>query len=232
MDCSLPGSSLHGIFQAKLLEWVAISYSRGSSHRKGQTRILGLLHWQADSLSLSPLGSPPLANHQSGSVSCLNLWSQLEMFFLSASLLQQHRPLCCSFSPANTFHPQSLCPWCFLCLELCHPEGHETCFPLYFLQIFLQMPPNQWGHPRLFSYSALFFCVTLSPPDVRKSICLGAYMCFPNQNVSWRGGQTFLCSLQCPQFPKHNIPSEIVLDWMNKLAQSVEHETLNLKVVG
>ena len=27
MDCSLPGSSVHGIFQAKVLEWVAISFS-------------------------------------------------------------------------------------------------------------------------------------------------------------------------------------------------------------
>ena len=32
MDCSLPGSSVHGIFQARILEWVTISTSRGSSH--------------------------------------------------------------------------------------------------------------------------------------------------------------------------------------------------------
>ena len=31
IDCSPPGSSIHGIFQARILEWVAISYSRGSS---------------------------------------------------------------------------------------------------------------------------------------------------------------------------------------------------------
>ena len=31
MDCSLPGSSTHGIFQARVLEWVAVSFSRGSS---------------------------------------------------------------------------------------------------------------------------------------------------------------------------------------------------------
>ena len=31
MDCSLPGSSIHGIFQARVLEWVAISFSRGFS---------------------------------------------------------------------------------------------------------------------------------------------------------------------------------------------------------
>ena len=30
MDCSLPGSSVHGIFHARTLEWVVISYSRGS----------------------------------------------------------------------------------------------------------------------------------------------------------------------------------------------------------
>ena len=30
MDCSLPGSSVHGIFQAIFLEWIAISFSRGS----------------------------------------------------------------------------------------------------------------------------------------------------------------------------------------------------------
>ena len=28
MDCSLPGSSVHGIFQARVLEWIAISFSR------------------------------------------------------------------------------------------------------------------------------------------------------------------------------------------------------------
>ena len=28
MDCSLPGSSVHGVFQARVLEWVAIAFSR------------------------------------------------------------------------------------------------------------------------------------------------------------------------------------------------------------
>ena len=31
MDCSLPGSSVHEIFQAKVLEWIAISFSKESS---------------------------------------------------------------------------------------------------------------------------------------------------------------------------------------------------------
>ena len=40
MGCSLPGSSAHGIFQARILEWVAIPFSRGSSQ---QTDLNGLL---------------------------------------------------------------------------------------------------------------------------------------------------------------------------------------------
>ena len=39
MDCNLPGSSIHGIFQARVLEWVAISFSRGSSRSRDQTRV-------------------------------------------------------------------------------------------------------------------------------------------------------------------------------------------------
>ena len=39
MDFSLPGSSVHGIFQARILEWVAISFSRGSSQPRDRTRV-------------------------------------------------------------------------------------------------------------------------------------------------------------------------------------------------
>ena len=39
MCYSLPGSSVHGILQARILEWVAISFSRGSSKLRDQTRI-------------------------------------------------------------------------------------------------------------------------------------------------------------------------------------------------
>ena len=39
VDCSLPGSFLHGILQARILEWVAISFSRGSSLTRDQTGV-------------------------------------------------------------------------------------------------------------------------------------------------------------------------------------------------
>ena len=39
IDCSPPDSSVYVIFQARILEWVAISYLRGSSPPRDQTRI-------------------------------------------------------------------------------------------------------------------------------------------------------------------------------------------------
>ena len=42
MDSSLPGSSDYGILQARVLEWVAISFSRGSSWPRDQTQVSGI----------------------------------------------------------------------------------------------------------------------------------------------------------------------------------------------
>ena len=42
-DCSLPGSSVHGILQTRILEWAAMPSSRGSSQPRDQTHALGLL---------------------------------------------------------------------------------------------------------------------------------------------------------------------------------------------
>ena len=39
MDCSLSGFSVHGIFQARVLEWMAISFFRGSSRHRNRTRV-------------------------------------------------------------------------------------------------------------------------------------------------------------------------------------------------
>ena len=54
MDYSPPSSSVHGILQAKILEWVAIPFSRGSSQPRDQTQSSAL---QAD-YCLSHKGSP------------------------------------------------------------------------------------------------------------------------------------------------------------------------------
>ena len=54
MDCSLLGSSVHGIFQARVLEWVAISVSRGSSRPKDRTQVSRI----AGTLPSEPRGKP------------------------------------------------------------------------------------------------------------------------------------------------------------------------------
>ena len=56
MDCSPPDSSVHGILQARILEWVAISSFKGIFPAQGSILcLLRFLHWQVDSL---PLGKP------------------------------------------------------------------------------------------------------------------------------------------------------------------------------
>ena len=55
MDCSLPGSSVHGIFQARVLEWVAISFSRDLPDPGIKSKSPTL---QADALLSEPSGKP------------------------------------------------------------------------------------------------------------------------------------------------------------------------------
>ena len=70
MDYSLPGSPVHGILQARILEWVAISCSRGSSQPRD------LLNWQVESLPLSHLGSSKGENFHVGKKMQFNFNSQ------------------------------------------------------------------------------------------------------------------------------------------------------------
>ena len=58
MDSSPPGTSVHGILQARVLEWIAVPSSRESSPPRDRTCVLPLLHWQAGSLPVEPPGKP------------------------------------------------------------------------------------------------------------------------------------------------------------------------------
>ena len=59
IDDSLPGSPVHGILQARVLEWVAISFSKRSSQSRDQNpHLLDFVHWQAGSSLVVPLGKP------------------------------------------------------------------------------------------------------------------------------------------------------------------------------
>ena len=54
-DCSLPGSSVHGILQARILEWVAVPFSREPSQHRDRTQVS---HTAVDSLPSEPPGKP------------------------------------------------------------------------------------------------------------------------------------------------------------------------------
>ena len=62
MDCSLPGFSVYGICQARILEWVAISFSRGIFPTQGLN--LGLPHGRQILYHLNHQGSPTHLKHR------------------------------------------------------------------------------------------------------------------------------------------------------------------------
>ena len=73
-DCSLPGFSVLGILQARIMEWVAIPFSRGSSQPRDQSWVSCLLQWQADSL-------PPEAHYWLYATIKNALWEILQRFW-------------------------------------------------------------------------------------------------------------------------------------------------------
>ena len=108
IDWSPPGSSVHRILQARILEWVAISFSRGSSQSRDWTRISCVyLHWQVGSLPLAPPGKP---------VSWMTCF-QTANRHLCPTLLNQRGVF--PFSPSHQKPP--LFP--FVCLGLCWPQA-------------------------------------------------------------------------------------------------------------
>ena len=81
MDCSPPVSSVHEVSQVRTLHWVVISFSRGIFPTQGSNPCL--LHWQADSLSLSHQGNPAyiLISAQISDLWLLKLWENKSVLF-------------------------------------------------------------------------------------------------------------------------------------------------------
>ena len=75
MNCSPPGSSVHGIFQARILEWVAVPFCRGSSWPRDRPGSPVAPALQADSLMLSHWRSPQESESKVKSFSCVQLFA-------------------------------------------------------------------------------------------------------------------------------------------------------------
>ena len=110
MDCSLPGSSVHEISQARILEWVAISCSRGSSQPRGGAQVSCIGRWILHRQRHLESPFQPLvikrsfaSSHPVGSV-----WKEREKLHHIQNFLSSYRlTLCCLVSKS--------------CLTLCDP---------------------------------------------------------------------------------------------------------------
>ena len=115
MDHSPPGSSVHGISLARLLEWVAISYSRESSRPRDRIHVVSCVSTlQADSLPLSYRGSP--------SFSTVQFSRSVVSDSLRPHELQRARPPCPTQTPG--VH-SDLCP----SRRWCHPAISSSVVP-------------------------------------------------------------------------------------------------------
>ena len=106
MDCSLPGSSVHGILQAKILEWVTVSSSRASSQPRDQRSLFCLVLWQADSLPLVPPGKPTYRKSQGLSSHIC----KMGLYHPVTSLCPQSHPRTTSLVSLTTLIPLPLPP--------------------------------------------------------------------------------------------------------------------------
>ena len=118
LDCSLPGSSVHGIFQARVLEWFAISFSRGSFWLRDQTQVSCIagrcfILWATREAQVKP-NSVILNGSQSSSLKSKNLVLSLVLIYLHLMLSAQKFP--CLWSLLNAGLWIKLCrhlPWHF-----------------------------------------------------------------------------------------------------------------------
>ena len=107
MDCSLSGSSIYGIFQARVLEWIAISFSRGSSRPRNRTWVSRIA---ADALLSEPPGKPPQSSLLLFYSKEINLFALItkEGFLISPCYsLELCIQMCISFFSFFAFHSSS-----------------------------------------------------------------------------------------------------------------------------
>ena len=121
MDHRLPGSSVHGILLARILEWVAVASSRGSSWLRDRNRVSSLFHWRAGSLppalpgKLRPSSVQSSCSIMSNSLRPTGLQharlpcpsptsrSLLKLISIELVMLSNHLILCIPFSLLQSF---------------------------------------------------------------------------------------------------------------------------------
>ena len=111
MDCSPPGPSVHGILQARILEWVTMPSSGRSSWPDDWIWVSCLLHWQVSSLPLTPLGWPRLQSTGSQGVGhSVGTEQQLQLFCIAVKVCFNSTHWSLAFLSLDSFN--NLLPCC------------------------------------------------------------------------------------------------------------------------
>ena len=115
MAYSLPGSSVHVILQARILEWVAISFSRGSSQSRDWTQVshtAGRFFTICWSLSHAQLFVTPRTTTRQTSLSFTISWSLLKLMSIESVMPSNNFVLCRPLLlPSNLSQHQVLFSW-------------------------------------------------------------------------------------------------------------------------
>ena len=148
MDCNPLGSSAHGISQARILEWVAISFSKGSSQPRGCTYIFclagGLFTTEPPGKPLSQFShsvvsdsATPWTAARQASLSIINPWSLLKLMSIESAMPSNHLILC---------HPLLLPPSIFPSIRVFSNESVlHLRWPKYWSFGFSISPSNEYS---------------------------------------------------------------------------------------
>ena len=206
MDCSLPGSSIHEIFQARILEWVAISYSRRSSQPRGWTRvscIVGRLfivwatkevHYKWHFLFFS------ISNNLYRDITDFNILFYLKPCFSSIQFSQSL--VSDSLRPHGLQHARLPCP----------SPTHKTCSN--------SSPSSQWCYP------------TISSSVVPFSSCLQSFPApgsFPMSQFFASSGQYWTFSVSLSPSNEYSGLISFRIDWLDILAVQGLHLLISFR---
>ena len=145
MDCSPPSSSVHGTSQARILEWVAISSSRGSSQLRDLTRVSGLSCSAGEFFTTEPPGKPNVRIKRENPHRGLSPRSQPESAHLAFVAIVYRAPVMC---------------------RLCPPAGNSLEQHGLWLSPLTHSPPNTTWLPRLMHSGSVAICFScLHSPD-------------------------------------------------------------------
>ena len=98
VDCSPPSTSVHGISPARILDWVAIPLSRGSSQPRDQTQVYCIQLSSVQSFSRAQLFATPWTAACQASLSFAISWSLLRFMSIKLVMPSNHLILCCALS--------------------------------------------------------------------------------------------------------------------------------------